>query len=97
MFNAALEYRRYVQKEHSDDEKRQKLANLASKEKTVKKDDRPLKAIMAVIMDSYIHGYDILDPEYFEREDIEEFAKEYGIQGDPQVIEFIKRAQPRCI
>lgn len=95
MFDPALEYRKYVQRDRSEEEKRQKLANLASKTRTAKKDDRPLTVIMRMIMDSYIHGNDILDPEFFEREDIVQFAKENGIQDDPQVREFIRRAQPR--
>lgn len=96
MFDPALEYRKYVQRRHTDEEKRQKLANLASKVRTTKKDERPLTAIMEVIMDAYRHGDDILDPEFFEREDIVYFAEENGIQDDPMVVEFINRAQPRC-
>ena len=96
MFDPALEYRKYVQRKHTDEEKRQKLANLASKVRTTKKDTRPLTAIMAVILESYTHGDDILDPELFEREDIVSFALENGIQDDPMVVEFINRAQPRC-
>ena len=95
MFNPALEYRKFIQRERTDEEKRQKLATLAFKVRAAKKDERPITAIIAVIMDAYIHGYDILDPEFFEREDIVAFAEENGIQNDPQVVEFVNRAQPR--
>ena len=95
MFVPALEYRKFVQRNRTDQEREKKLADLAFKVKVSKKDNRPATAIMREIMDSYLHGYDILDPEFFEKEDIEAFAKENGIQKDPQVIDFINRAIPR--
>lgn len=95
MFVPALEYRKFVQRNRTDQEREKKLADLAFKVKVSKKDNRPATAIMREIMDSYLHGYDILDPEFFEKEDIISFAEQNGIQKDPQVIDFINRAIPR--
>ena len=97
MFDPALEYRKFVQRARSDEEKQNKLASLAIKVRLMKKDIRPVQAIVSVILESYTHGDDILDPELFEREDIQSFAAENGIQDDPLVVEFINRAQPRCV
>ena len=96
MFNPALEYRKYIQKPRTPQEKDQKLIRLALKEKKVCKLNVPYQEIVREIARSFNAGEDILDPSIFSRESIIEFAKEHEIENDRMVREFIDRAQPEA-
>lgn len=94
MFIAALEYRKYIQRPRTAQEKDQKLIKLALKEKKLTKSNRPYQEIIRDIAGAFNTGEDILDPDIFPKEAIEEFAKEHGIENDRMVRQFIDRAHP---
>ena len=96
MFDPALEYRKFVQRKHTIDEKQSKLTSLALQVRA-KNPNKPLKDILNNIVDSYRKGDDILSYELFEREDIIEFATKNRILNDPQVQTFIALAEPRVV
>lgn len=96
MFNPALEYRKYIQKPRTATEKDQKLIKLALRFKELTKSVRPYQEIIYEIARDFKAGNDLLDPEIFEREDIEAFAKENKISNDPMVLQFIERAKPHA-
>ena len=93
MFIAALEYRKYVQRPRSADEKAKKLTSLALKEKKINESELSFQPIMQQIMSDYRRGVDILDPDWFTKADLEEFAEKNKITHAPLVIEFIDRAK----
>lgn len=95
MFDAALEYRRFLQKERSLQEKEAKLAALAAKSLQKTKSKLSLQEEKDEIYRRYQSGDDLLDPAIFERESIEEFALKFKIQNDPQVVQFISMAKTR--
>jgi len=95
MFDPALEYRKFVQRKRTIDEKQAKLTELALRVRA-KEPERSLREVLNAIVTSYQKGEDILSYELFEREDIEAFAKKNKIQNDPQVRTFIELAQPRA-
>lgn len=94
MFIPALEYRKYVQKPRTADEKNKKLINLALKEKKVSRSNLPYQDIVREIARAFHAGEDILDPEIFSKEAILEFAKENSIENDRTVQQFIEKAKP---
>ena len=96
MFIASLEYRKYIQKPRTAEEKDKKLITLALKQKKLTKSVRPYQEIIHEIVRDFKEGIDILDPEIFEREDIVEFAKENNILEDSMVQKFIERAKPHA-
>lgn len=93
MFIPPLEFRKYVQKPRNSDEKKQKLIELA--ERWLHRRDcpypptTPLSVVVADIQESYDKGLDILDPQFFTKEDIIAFAKENGLLSDPMVLAII--------
>ena len=97
MFIAALEYRRFLQGRRTEDEKREKLTELAKtwlkKRDCIFDKSTPLEIVERDILDSYEKGLDILDPELFSREDLINFAQSYGVAGDPMVIQFIQKSR----
>jgi hypothetical protein len=98
-FDPALELRRFLQVPRTEGQKTKKLAELALRvrkhpELTISVIPTD-QGIIAAILEDYNRGGDILDPELFDREDIAEFALEYGIQNDPQVLASIAAAKPR--
>ena len=94
MFDPALEYRKFVQRARTEEQRKAKLTALAERWMARTGDCSVEEAIRRILY-NYSVGYDILDPDFFDREDIQEFAERNGIERDPQVIAFIKRAQPR--
>ena len=98
MYCAALEFGKFVQVERTETEKRAKLIEIAlkwlSRRDCVFPRDTAPDVVVEDIVRSYRAGEDILDPALFWREDIEDFAKENGVTGDPMVREFISRAKP---
>lgn len=94
MFIAALEYRKYLQKARSGDEKQTKLIALALKEKKLSRSNAPYQFFVKEIVRAFNAGEDILDPEIFPREEIVRFARENKIENDQKVQEFIELAQP---
>lgn len=92
MYDPALEYRKFCQKLRTEEQKRQKLAELAIKTRIRRKSNEDLPALMNEILRSYMRGDDILSPEFFEKQDIIDFARENHISSDPQVIMFINNA-----
>lgn len=95
MFIPALEYRKYIQRPRTAEQKNQKLINLALRAKKIEKSNRPYQEFVREIARAFYAGEDILSPEIFPREDIEEFAKENGILNDNTVQKFIDLAQTR--
>ena len=98
-FDPTLEYRRFVQMPRTEEQKATKLDGLAQRvrkhpELTISVIPTD-QGIIAAILEDYNRGGDILDPELFDREDIAEFALEYGIQDDPQVLASVAAAKPR--
>ena len=97
MFIPSLEYRRFVQRGRTAEEKRAKLTALAltwlKKRDCIFPKDTPIEVVVRDIEDSYERGLDILDPDLFPREDIIRFAEENGVAGDPMVIDFINRSR----
>ena len=96
MFNPALEYRKYIQKPRTAEEKDKKLIKLALKFKALTKSCRPYQEIIYGIERDFKAGNDLLDPEIFEREDLVAFAEENKIINDPIMLRFIERAKPRA-
>lgn len=96
MFTPALEYRKYIQKPRTPQEKDQKLIRLALKEKKVTRSNRPYQEIVREIARAFHAGEDLLDPEIFSKESIIEFAKENEIENDRMVRQFIDRAMPEA-
>ena len=94
MFNPALEFRKYIQRPRTAQERDQKLIKLALKEKKLSKSNSPYQEIVREIARAYNAGEDILDPDIFPKEEIMEFAKENNIENDRTVLRFIERAQP---
>ena len=94
MFIAALEYRKYIQKKRTPEQKENKLIKLALKEKKLAKSNHPYQEFAREIARAFNAGEDILDPELFPREAIIEYARENGIENDRMVKEFIERAKP---
>lgn len=94
MFIAALEYRKYVQRPRTNDEKNKKLISLALREKKLSRSKAPYQEFAKEIARAFNVGEDILDPEIFPREAIIEFARENKIENDRKVQEFIEKAQP---
>lgn len=93
MYKQVLQYRRFVQTFRSEVEKRNKLRSIAER----MRGDGAVEAKMRAILEAFRRGDDILDPEFFDREDIVAFAEQNGVQNDPLVVEFIGRAKPRSI
>ena len=94
MFIAALEYRKYVQKPRTNQEKDQKLIKLALREKKATHSNLPYQDIVREIARAFNAGEDILDPAIFPKESIIEFAKENKIENDRTVQKFIEQAHP---
>ena len=94
MFIAALEYRKYIQKPRTAEQKDKKLINLALREKRETRSNLPYQEIVREIARAYNAGEDILDPEIFSKEAIIEFAKENKIENDRTVLRFIDQAHP---
>ena len=94
MFIAALEYRKYIQRPRTADQKNKKLISLALREKKATHSNLPYQDIVREIARAYNAGEDILDPEIFPKEAIIEFAKENKIEEDRMVKMFIEKAQP---
>ena len=94
MFIAALEFRKFLQRERSESERQSKLTELAvkwlSKRDCIYAKTTPIEIVEKAIVDSYTNGDDILDPQFFTKEDIIAFAEENGITSDPQVKKFIR-------
>ena len=96
MFIAALELRKFLQSERTVEERQMKLKELALA--WLKRRDNPFPKgtpeglVMKEIEEEYNNGIDILDPEFFSREDIIVFAREHKIEGDPMVKNYIRRA-----
>ena len=93
MFIAALEYRKFVQRTRTADERNKKLTALALREKSVNESELSEKQIIQGILNDYRNGVDILDPDLFSASDIEEFATQNRITKDPMVIRFIELAR----
>ena len=85
LYDPVLEYRRFIQCEHSADEKATMLAELAKKGGTTPES----------ILYEFLRGDDLLDPSICDRESIEAFAKKNKITNDPQVLASIALARPR--
>ena len=96
MFIPSLEYRKFMQKRRTETEQERFITDLAFKAKAASKDPRGWREIAAEILDDYEAGVDILDPEFFEREDIVEFAAKNGVADDPLVKRFIELSLPRA-
>lgn len=79
-----LEYRRYIQKQRSADDKRLKLKDLSSAWGTTP----------ASILYEFLRGDDLPDPYICDREAIEKFAKKYHVENDPQVVALLTIARP---
>ena len=94
MFIAALEYRKYIQRQRTPEEKNSKLIALALKAKKLAKSNDPYSVFVRDIERAFNAGEDILDPEIFPKEAIIQFAKENKIENDRKVKEFIELAQP---
>lgn len=94
MFIPALEYRKYIQRPRSAEEKNKKLINLALKTKKVTRSNLPYQDIVREIARAFNAGEDILNPEIFPKEAIAQFAKENKIENDPMVEKFIEKAMP---
>lgn len=94
MFIPALEYRKYIQRPRTADEKNKKLISLALKEKKLSRSDAPYQEFVNEIARAFHAGEDILDPEIFSKEAIAEFARQNKIENDRMVQEFINQAQP---
>lgn len=85
LFDPVLEYRRYIQSERTDDDKKEKLRALAEKGNTTPDS----------ILYEFFRGDDLLDPAICDRESIEAFAKKFRIEKDPQVLAVIAIARPK--
>ena len=84
LFDPILEYRIFIQSKRTKEETTAFLSAAATKGKTT-----PAKILLG-----YANGDDILDPDIFFREDIEEFARAHGLEHDRQVIMAINKARP---
>jgi len=94
MFIASLEYRKYIQRPRTPEEKNNKLISLALKAKKLARSNEPYSVFVREIERAFNAGEDILDPEVFPKESIIEFAKQNKIENDRKVKEFIELAQP---
>ena len=97
-FDPVLEYRRFTQVYRSEEEKAMKLNALAGTTRMHRElliGKLPKEKIIAAILDGYRRGEDILDPNFFDRQDIVDFATENGLLNDPQVLAAITAAKPR--
>ena len=94
MFIAALEFRKFLQRSRSESEKQSKLNELAAKwlsrRDCIFPKSTPIEVVEKAIVDEYNTGGDILDPEFFSKEDIIRFAQENKITSDPMVKKFIR-------
>ena len=94
MFIPALEYRKYIQKPRTAEQKDKKLIALALRERKETGSKLSYQDIVREIARAFNAGEDILDPEIFPKEAIIEFAKENKIENDRTVQRFIEQAQP---
>ena len=97
-FDPSLEYRKYNQVARTPEQKTKKLAKLAERvrkhpELTI--NSLPTGDIIAAILDGYHKGEDLLDPEFFDMEDIVGFATSNGLMNDPQAQATILAAKSR--
>ncbi len=95
MFIPSLEYRKYIQKPRTAEQKNKKLISLALRAKRIERSNKPYQEFVREIARAFNAGEDILSPDLFPREDIEAFAMENEITNDRMVTTFIDQAKPR--
>ena len=101
MFIPALELSKFCQVPRTDAERREKAAELArvwlTKRDCIFPKTTPIEGVQEDIINTFLSGQDILDPDLFWKEDIIQFAEDNGVASDPQVKNIINQSRSRYV